>query len=235
MITAIAPHTRIDNSIILNMAEIGVYGFAVYAAIKMHLNQTNGDCFPSYARIAKMTGINRSTVIDYVKRLRARDLVDPRHRFKEDGSYTSNQYNFQAPEKPGASKNQATGNSVPSKKIAPARETQTTGISVPSRSRPESPAVVASDTPASRSQPPEQSEENKKKRTITEIDLMPTEKQKICSHPRELIVLLPDDITICNHCYGLLDANFQLITKYCPAADIGRRHTEELPPERVAA
>ena len=44
-----------------------------------------------------------------------------------------------------------------------------------------------------------------------EVDLMPTEKQKTCPHPPEFIVILPDNITICNHCYGLLDENFQLI------------------------
>ena len=46
------PHTRIENSIIANMAEIGVYAYAVYSAIKMHVNQATGDCFPSYATIA---------------------------------------------------------------------------------------------------------------------------------------------------------------------------------------
>ena len=40
---------------------------------------------------------------------------------------------------------------------------------------------------------------------------MVTEKQKTCPHPPELIVILPDGITICNHCYGLLDENLQLI------------------------
>jgi len=40
--------------------------------------------------------------------------------------------------------------------------------------------------------------------------LLPTEKQKTCVHPPEFIVMLPDNITICNHCYGLLDENFQL-------------------------
>jgi hypothetical protein len=52
-------HTRIENSIIANMAEIGVYCYAVYCAIKMHLNQATGDCFPSYATIARITGIHR--------------------------------------------------------------------------------------------------------------------------------------------------------------------------------
>jgi len=58
------PHTRIENTIIANMAEIGVYCYAVYSAIKMHVNQATGDCFPSYATIARITGIHRSTVIE---------------------------------------------------------------------------------------------------------------------------------------------------------------------------
>ena len=46
---------------------------------------------------------------------------------------------------------------------------------------------------------------------MTEVDLMPTEKQKTCPHPPEEIVLLADNITICNHCYGLLNANLRLV------------------------
>jgi len=40
---------------------------------------------------------------------------------------------------------------------------------------------------------------------------MPTERQKTCPHPPEHIVILPDNITICNHCYGLLDENLTLV------------------------
>jgi Helix-turn-helix domain len=170
------PHTRIENSIIDNMAQIGVYGYAVYSAIKRHLNQKTGDCYPSYATIARKIGIDRGTVIRYVKKLKALNLISPHLRFKEDGSPTSNQYNF---DKGGCT---------------------------------EPPEVVAQDNPPGGTEPPKQSEPpNKKQRTITEVDLMPTEKQKTCPHPPELIVILPDNITICHHCYGLLDENLKLI------------------------
>jgi hypothetical protein len=39
---------------------------------------------------------------------------------------------------------------------------------------------------------------------------MPTEKQKTCPHPPSEIVILGDNITICHHCYGLLDENLKL-------------------------
>jgi hypothetical protein len=190
------PHTRIENSIIANMSEIGVYAFAVYSAIKMHVNQATGDCFPSYATIARMTGIHRSTVIECAKTLKAHNLLSPHWRYKEDGSHASNQYDFQGTQK-----------EVPSEKLEDGVKTEQGG-------RPEPPPVVAEDDLPSRPEPPEQSESNKKKRTIAEDDLMPTEKQKTCVHPPEFIVILPDDITICNHCYGLLDENFKLIEEH---------------------
>jgi hypothetical protein len=223
MSTALAPHTRIDNSVILNMAEIGVYGFAVYSAIKMHLNQATGACFPSYATIARLTGIHRSTVIECVKKLKALKLLSPHWRFKEDGSHTSNQYDFQAPGKAGATKMQGTENAVPSnmqgtEDPAPAKksdlstENQGTEKSVPCGSRPERPAVVAADDHPSRPERPEQNDKNKKKeRTIAALPLVATEKQKTCLHPAASIVHLSDQITICHHCYGLLDENLKLI------------------------
>ena len=186
------PHTRIENTIIANMAEIGVYCYAVYCAIKMHLNQATGDCFPSYATIARITGIHRSTVIECVKKLRVLKLISPLWRFKEDGSHTSNQYDFQQ-----------AGTSAPAKKNEEVGKTVQGG-------RPERPPLVGEDDHPGRPERPEQSESNKKNRTIDEVDFMVTEKQQTCPHPASEIVILPDKITICNHCYGLLNENLTL-------------------------
>ena len=179
------PHTCIENSIIDNMAQIGVYGYAVYCAIKRHLNQKTGDCFPSYGTIARKIGIDRGTVIRYVKKLKALGLLSPQLRFKEDGSPTSNQYNF---DKGGGTKQ---------------------------------PPVVAPDNHPSSSAPPEQSPiPNKKQLTITEVDLMPTGKQKTCPHPPSEIVFLADNVTICHHCYGLLDENLNLVSEDKPVENV---------------
>jgi Helix-turn-helix domain len=189
------PHTRIENTIIANMADIGVYAYAVYCAIKMHLNQATGACFPSYATIARMTGIHRSTVIDCVKKLTALKLVSPLWRYKEDGSHASNQYDFQE-----------TGSPAPSKKNEEVVKTEQGG-------RPEPPPLVGEDDHPGRPQRPEQVfSSNKKQRTIEDVDFYPTEKQKTCLHPTPAIVHLTDDITICNHCYGLLDETLTLQT-----------------------
>ena len=177
--SAFVPHTRIDNSIIDDCAaKIGIYGLGIYVAIKRHLNQKTGDCFPSYKTIARKLGIDRGTVIRYVKKLKAVNLLSPELRFKEDGSPTSNQYNFDK----GSSSEQ--------------------------------PPAVAQDNHPGCTKPPEQSPiPNNKQRTIDEVDLMPSERQKTCPHDPSEIVILADNVTICHHCYGLLDENFTLITK----------------------
>lgn len=190
-ITPIKPHTRIDNEIIDDyLPRIGTYGYTIYSVIKRHLNQKSGQCNPSYATIARKIGIDRGTVIRYVKKLKALGLIAPDLRFKEDGSQSSNQYNFS----PAADRDDSKQGSCT-----------------------EPPPVVVEDNPGSGTAPPKQSSPNKKERTITEVDLMPTERQKTCPHPPSEIVILTDNVTICHHCYGLLDENFKLVEEDKPA------------------
>jgi len=191
---AITPHTRIDNTIIDNLAaKIGIYGLGIYVAIKRHLNQKTGECFPSYKTIARKLGIDRGTVIRYVKKLKAVGLVDPEWRFKEDGGQLSKQNNF---DKGSCPKQQ------------------------PDR---------CEDNPPGCPEPPKQSEPNIKQRTISDVDFFaenlqtphatPTTshkrpqtpmRQRTCPHPPSEIVFLADHVTICHHCYGLLDENLKL-------------------------
>jgi hypothetical protein len=226
---AIVPHTRIDNAIIDNLAaQIGIYGLGIYVAIKRHLNTKTGDCFPSYRTIAKKLHIDRGTVIRYVKKLKAFNVLDPQLRFKEDGSPTSNQYNFS----PSAENSSGSGGSGAKQ-----------------------PEVVVADNHPGCTEPPEQvPTPNKKQRSISDVDfnstnspqtpdkspinshifpskeqLEPTEKQKTCTHPTEFIVILPDDITICNHCYGLLDVNLNLQEEKTPI------QSGETPPVEIFA
>ena len=124
-------------------------------------------------------------MIRYVKKLKAFNLVDPQLRFKEDGSPTSNQYNF---DKGGSS---------------------------------EQPPVVAENNHPGCTKPPEQVPlHNKKERTITDVDFYPTEKQKNCPHPPSEIVILADNVTICHHCYGLLDENLKLVSEGKPVENV---------------
>ena len=200
--TACKPHTRVDNTIIDECTpQIGLAGLGVLVIIKRYLNQKTGQCNPSYGTIAKKAGVDRSTIIRYVKKLKAFNLLDPELQFKEDGSPTSNQYHFPSSFGTAPSNQHEQDTLDKGGAILPPLPPQ--DCHYPSGSDATSPSALL---------PPEQSSSsNKKQRTIAEVGLMPTEKQKTCSHPVELIVILPDNITICNHCYGLLDENLRLI------------------------
>ena len=73
-----------------------MYPYAVYSVLKMR--QASGEANPSYAEIARMTGMDRSTVIKSVKKLTDLNLLSAQRRRMEDGSPTSNQYNLRPPE-----------------------------------------------------------------------------------------------------------------------------------------
>jgi Helix-turn-helix domain len=159
------------------------------------LNQKSGQCNPSYGTIARKIGIDRGTVIRHVKKLKALNLISPMLRFKEDGSPSSNQYDFSPAPTPST--------------LSADRQEQDESKE---GSGPEPPPLVAENHHPGGTAPPKQSSSpNKKQRTMAEVDLMPTEKQKSCPHPPSDIVFLADSITICHHCYGLLDENLQLI------------------------
>jgi len=199
--SALVPHTRIENSIIDELAaQIGIYGLGIYVAIKRHLNQKTGNCYPSYQTIARKLGIDRSTVIRYVKKLKALNVLSPLLRFKEDGSPTSNQYNF-----PPA----APASGIKDESCQPP-------VSLCGGGTEPLPVVAENNHPGGTEPPEHSSSVNKKERTITEVDLMPTERQKTCPHPASEIVILPDNITICHHCYGLLDENLKLQEEETP-------------------
>ena len=211
--SAIVPHIRIDNSIIDEyLPKIGPYGYTIYSVIKRYFNQKTGDCYPSYKTIAKKSGIDRSTVIRYVKKLKDFNLISPEWRFKEDGSHTSNQYNFHGRKNTESSKNIAESVQID----------QETQISVPVGSGTKPLPVVAEDNHPSSPPPPKQSEPNKKQRTITDVDFLPTEKQRICPHPAPEVVYLSAGIVVCHHCYSLLP-------------DPSTMQEEEMPPTEIVA
>jgi hypothetical protein len=156
-----------------------------------------------------MTGIHRSTVIECVKKLRALKLLSPHWRYKEDGSHASNQYNFHAPEKPGASKKVDDSIHVHGRENSGSSHQD----NCDKGSRPEPPPVVAQEDPPSRPEPPEQPSPLNKKNQTREIPVAPTEKQKTCPHPPSELAFLPaENLRICHHCWGLLDEGLTLIT-----------------------
>ena len=205
------PHTRIDNSIIDDYTtHIGLACLGVLVIIKRYLNQKTGQCNPSYKTIARKAGVDRSTIIRYVKKLKAFNLIDPELQFKEDGSPTSNQYQF--PSVFGTQQGNQHDQDTVDKGGA---------ILPPSQGQDcQCPSGTDATPPSATLQPKQSSSSNKKQRTIEEVDLMPTERQKTCPHPPSEIVFLADNVTICHHCYGLLDENLKLVEEDKPVENV---------------
>jgi len=178
------PHTRIENYIIKkHLKEIGAYGLTIYTVIKYHKNHKTSQCNPSYNTIADMIGIDRTTVIRYVKILKALGLLSPTLQFTQEGIPTSNQYNFPSPAyEPDQQAQQGGGGTEPL------------------------PVVAEGNYPGG-TEPPEQILENKHKyRTSEEIIFYLNDKQKTCPHPQTEVSYL-SDVIICHRCYYLLEEN----------------------------
>ena len=210
----VVPHTRIENEIIEEYTpRIGLAGLGVLVMIRSYLNQKTGRCDPSYKTLAKKAGVDRSTIIRYVKKLKAFNLIDPELRFKEDGSYASNQYHFSpAAEQPTAKTPVKPGNPVN-------QDTSDKGGGTdapPVVTRCHHPGGKFATTPGAALPPEQSSLLNKTDRTSPDNAFAPTEKQKTCPHPVDEIAHLSENIIICNHCFALLDENPTLATITLP-------------------
>jgi len=198
------PFTAIENSSIARASRIGLAVLGALVVIKSHLNQKTGQCNPSYNTLANEAGVDRSTMIRYVKRLKAVNLIDPRLRFREDGGYAANQYQFAASGDKPPEPEQATP-----RQPLPPEEHETPPLVAempPPGGAPATPpsgnfATTPGGTDAT-------ALKNKtEERTSDPLLCLPTEKQKTCQHPQEEIACLSENIIICNHCFALLDEN----------------------------
>ena len=208
------PFTAIENSSIARAAHISLAVLGALVVIKSHLNQKTGQCNPSYNTLAKEAGVDRSTMIRYVKHLKAVNLIDPHLRFRDDGGYAANQYQFAASGEQPPEPEKVSTNSQP----LPPEEHETPPLvaemTLPGGATATSPGGNFATTPSGTSAT---SLKNKtEERTSEPLLCLPTEKQKTCQHPQEEIACLSENIIICNHCFALLDDNPTLATITLP-------------------
>jgi hypothetical protein len=206
------PHYRVDNIIIDEYGEkIGAIGIAIYNVLARYADRVTGICYPCIGTIAKKLKLSRTTVKKYLRILLNYCLIAISPRLSDAGDPTSNLYILldPSPEKVTERKRKLEALLIPQEgafTFDPVVDSSNGGRS------PADPLPYPLAThPQSPDDPEQSSSLNKKFRTRTEVALLPTEKQKTCTHPPEFIVMLPDNITICNHCYGLLDENFCLL------------------------
>ena len=200
----------IDNILVDEYAEkIGAIGIAVYNVLSRYADRKTGVCFPCIGTIASKLHLGRTTVKKYLKILYKVDLITILHRTSPDGDPTSNSYMLldPSPEKRALRRRQLEALLIP----------QEGTFRLPGGGSPDDrPRCPSTTDPQSPADPKQSSTLNKKNGTSLEA-LLPTEKQKTCSHPLSEIVYLSDNITLCHHCYGLLDDNFRLVQEDKPA------------------
>lgn len=60
----------------------------------------SGECFPSMKTIAKHCGCSRTTVARHIKSFKEQGLLSTSHRYRDDGGYSSNNYQLHLPATP---------------------------------------------------------------------------------------------------------------------------------------
>jgi hypothetical protein len=212
------PHTyRIDNIIVDDYAEkIGAIGVAIYNVLARYADRQTGNCYPSIGTIARKLKLGRTTVKKYLRILLNYSLIAISSRLSDEGDPTSNCYMLldPSPEQVALRRRQLEALLRPQEgtfKLDPASDSHDGG-----RSPDDPPPCLSATDPQSPDDPEQSSSLNKNNGTSLDA-LLPTEKQQTCPHPPSEIVFLKGNITICHHCYGLLDENLKLVTEDKPA------------------
>jgi hypothetical protein len=201
---------RVDNIIIDEYGEkIGAIGVAIYNVLARHADRETGICYPSIRLIAKKLALGRTTVKKYLRILLNHCLIAISSRLSDEGDPTSNLYTLldPSPEKVALRRRQLEALLRPQEgtfTLDPAEDSHGGG-----RSPDDPPSCLLPTNPQSPADPEQVFSLNKNNGTSL-VALLPTEKQKTCAHPPSEIVFLADNVTICHHCYGLLDENLKL-------------------------
>ena len=192
--------------------KIGAIGIAVYNVLARYADRVTGICHPCIGTIAKKLKLGRTTVKKYLRILLKQGLIAIASRLSEEGDPTSNSYRLldPSPEKVALRRRQLEALLTP--------QSGTCALAGGQSPADPPPCPVATD-PQSAADPEQVFSLNKNNGTNPDVAFAPTEKQKTCPHPPSEIVHLSDNITLCHHCYGLLDENFILREETTPIAE----------------
>ena len=189
----------IDNDIIdVHAKTIGAIGIAVYAVLARYANRRTGECWPAIARIQRTLKLGRSSVKRYLHRLEAAGLITIEERRDEAGDRSSNLYTLLNPDPDAMTQRQQIVTSAVALSIPDVGEGGFTETLPPVHADGEGGATLDPE--------PDLSSENTKKETTNDTaSREKTDRQKTCPHPDEEIHRFSDGISICFHCYGLLE------------------------------
>lgn len=90
---SIAPHIRINHDFFQYAPQIHGNGFMIFSYLLLRRNAKTGRCYPSLSRIARDLGLDRKTVIKFLKLLEGVGLIR-KHATYNGGKRSSNQYDI---------------------------------------------------------------------------------------------------------------------------------------------
>jgi hypothetical protein len=225
-------HSIDDDIIDVHGRTIGPIGYAVYGYLRRRMNRKTGQCNPSISRIAEAFGIARSTVKEYLHKLRDAGLliIDP--QTDPAGDPTSNNY-ILLDSSPAAVKRRlaemaaekATG--VPEGGRPPADPPPLEGVGcLPTH--PRSPADPGGRLPADPEPDPAPdlltTEMNQVEGAVAGDETRQSRTTNPCPHPLDERIY-PGDITICLHCYGHLDEQADITLEGPERAEENHAHS----------
>lgn len=198
-----AHYFSIDNDLIdVHAPIIGAIGVAIYTTLARFANRKTGECWPAIGRLAHTLQLARSTVKVYLRKLEEAGLIAIRERQDAAGDPTSNCYTLLDPSP-----------SAVNKRLA-ARQATCTGTAAPAseggRPPADPPPIACQPTgrPSADPQPdldPQPKETNHAEDARAAEETPHTRTSNTCPHPLEELGHY-DDITICRHCWTLVDA-----------------------------
>jgi DNA-binding MarR family transcriptional regulator len=189
----------IDNDIIdVHAKTIGAIGIAIYAVLARYANRKTGECWPAIARIQRMLNLGRSTVKRYLHRLEVAGLITIKERWDEEGDRTSNRYTLLDPDPTAIAQRSEQAETPVLFDPAPASEG---GGFAPDR-----PSVPCDDLGGSTTNPEPSDPQNQHRETTNDVPSQgQTNRQRTCLHPATEVHRMADTMTICLHCFSILD------------------------------
>ena len=188
----------IDNDIIdVHAKTIGALGVAIYAVLARYANRRTGECWPAIARIQRTLNLGRSTIKRYLHRLEAAGLITIEERWDEEGDRTSNCYTLLNTD-PEA---------VPKRRDETESSTELAAANTEGGGSAVNPPSVPGEALGGSTVNPEPPDPQNQRRETTNAPapLGTTARQKTCLHPVSEVHRFSDGITICFHCFALLE------------------------------
>jgi DNA-binding MarR family transcriptional regulator len=189
----------IDNDIIdVHAKTIGAIGIAIYAVLARYANRKTGECWPAIARIQRMLNLGRSTVKRYLHRLEAAGLITIKERWDEEGDRTSNRYTLLDPDPTAIAQRPAQLDTPVLFDPTPATDG--------GGSAPDLPSVPCDTLGGSTLNPEPADPQNQHRETTNDVASRgQTNRQRTCLHPATDVHRMADAMTICLHCFSVLN------------------------------